>query len=357
MRVSFLSTLLIIGLLSACKNTPAETTNTVNQTIDSKLNSRNLIPTKQGLDIKVHDENTKVEQNSTIPNTSEAKGENIELIEKEAKKDVPVVSSKKEKVEKKSTQKLSSVTKLEEAIKEVEIKVKEEEKAEEEPPAIVKEAKKVEAFSHEVWDELLEANVSSTGKVNYQGIKKSETKLDAYIKMLSANTPQSGWDREKEMSFWINAYNAGTVKMILNNYPLKSIMDLHGGKPWDVKWLELGEKKYSLNEIEHDILRPKFKDARIHFAVNCAAKSCPALLNKAWTPDNLESNFEKQTKAYINNSAFNTISENSIQISKIFDWYASDFGDIITFFNKYSNVKISPSAKVSYKEYDWRLNN
>ena len=88
---------------------------------------------------------------------------------------------------------------------------------------------------------------------------------------------------QKKMAYWINVYNAFTIKMIVDNYPVSSITKLHGGKPWDVKWIELGEKKYSLNEIEHNILRPQFKDARIHFAVNCAAQSCPPILNKAWT--------------------------------------------------------------------------
>ena len=145
-------------------------------------------------------------------------------------------------------------------------------------------------------------------------------------------------------------------KLILDNYPTSSITKLKGGKPWDVKWIKLGSKTYSLNNIENDIIRPEFKEARIHFAVNCAAASCPPLLNQAWTPSNLEANFEKQAKAFVNNSAYNKISASKVQVSKIFEWYAGDFGDLIAYLNKYSTTKINKSAKVSYLEYDWALN-
>ena len=158
------------------------------------------------------------------------------------------------------------------------------------------------------------------------------------------------------MAFWINAYNAFTVKLIVDNYPVASITKLDGGKPWDRKWIKIGDKTYSLNNIENDILRPQFKDARIHFAVNCAAQSCPPLLNKAWTADNLESNFEKQAKAFVNNPKFNTISAKNVKVSKIFDWYKADFGNLIDFLNKYASTNINGNAKVEYVEYDWALN-
>ncbi len=158
------------------------------------------------------------------------------------------------------------------------------------------------------------------------------------------------------MAFWINAYNAFTVKLIVDNYPISSIMKLDNGKVWDRKWINIGGKTYSLNNIENDILRPQFKDPRIHFAVNCAAKSCPPLLNRAWTAANLESNFEKQARAFINNPEFNKISAKEVEVSKIFDWYASDFGNLIDYLNKYSSTKINANAKVKFREYDWALN-
>ena len=212
-------------------------------------------------------------------------------------------------------------------------------------------------LSHQVWDELLRKYVNASGKVNYGGFKNDKAKLQTYLNLLKNNPPQSNWPRNKAMAFWINAYNAFTIKLIVDNYPVSSITKLDGGKPWDRKWIKIGEKTYSLNNIENDILRPKYKDARIHFAVNCAAKSCPPILNRAWTADNLNRNFEKQAKAFINDQNFNKIAVKKIQISKIFEWYASDFGNLIDYLNKYSNTKINSNARVEYLEYNWDLNN
>ena len=115
-------------------------------------------------------------------------------------------------------------------------------------------------------------------------------------------------------------------------------------------------KKYSLNNIENDIIRPQFKDARIHFAVNCAAKSCPPILNAAFFGKSLDTQLEAVTKKFINNSKFQTIAALKLTLSKIFDWYAVDFGDINTFVNKYSTVKVNKNTVVIFKEYDWTLN-
>ena len=130
--------------------------------------------------------------------------------------------------------------------------------------------------------------VDYSGNVNYKQFKQNEEKLDEYLNSLASAIPNADWSREASMAYWINAYNAFTIKRILNDYPLKSIQDLDGGDPWKVKWIELDGKSFSLNNIEHDILRPNYGDARIHFAVNCAAASCPPLPNRAFTADNLD---------------------------------------------------------------------
>ncbi|MFT6708403.1 MAG: hypothetical protein ACJATF_003264, partial [Flavobacteriales bacterium] len=209
---------------------------------------------------------------------------------------------------------------------------------------------------HSPFDALLRKYVSNSGKVNYKGIKADQSKLDAYLKTLAEKTIQSDWTKAEKMAYWINAYNAFTIKLIVDNYPVKSITDLEGGKPWDRKWIKLGTKTYSLNNIENDILRPKYKEAAIHFAVNCAAKSCPPLLNRAWTKSNLKSNFKKQATAFINNPNYNKISGGKIEVSKIFDWYKVDFGNLIDYLNKYAATKIDAGAEIGYMEYDWRLN-
>ena len=133
-------------------------------------------------------------------------------------------------------------------------------------------------------------------------------------------------------------------------------MDLDGGKTWDVKWIDIGDKKYSLNQIEHEIIRPQFNDARIHFAVNCAAKSCPPLYNRAYTETNVNDYLEKRTKLFINDRNFNQIVPMGAKVSKIFEWYKEDFGDLRDYINKYSKTKLNRAAQIDFKEYDWSLN-
>jgi hypothetical protein len=203
---------------------------------------------------------------------------------------------------------------------------------------------------------LLKKHVSKVGRVNYKGLKADKFKLDDYCNLLAANPVEKKWTKDKKLAYWINAYNAFTLKLIVDNYPVKSITDLHGGKPWDEKWIKIGVTKYSLNQIENEIIRPQFKDARIHFAVNCAAKSCPILMNGAFFENNLNAQLERQTIAFINNSTANTLSVDKIQVSKIFEWYAVDFGNLKTFINKYSSTKVNADATITYKEYNWKLN-
>ena len=229
----------------------------------------------------------------------------------------------------------------------------------EEPKAVEDKVKEVPVESpmvdHSSWNTLLSKYVSPSGKVNYKGFKSDLAALNSYIQQLESISVK-GLSRNEQLAFWINAYNAYTIKKIVDNYPVSSITKLDGGKPWDVKWIKLDGRTLSLNNIENDIIRPKFNEPRIHFAVNCAAKSCPPLLNKAWTSSNLEKYFEIQTKAFINSSRYNSISSTKVEVSKIFEWYASDFGDLITYLNKYSSSKINTNATIIYKEYDWALN-
>ncbi|MBK6994734.1 MAG: DUF547 domain-containing protein [Lewinellaceae bacterium] len=170
------------------------------------------------------------------------------------------------------------------------------------------------------------------------------------------NPVEESWTKEEKMAYWINAYNAFTLKLIVDNYPTKSILNFDGGKTWDVRRIKIGDKKYSLNNIENDILRPQFKDPRIHFAINCAAKSCPPLWNHAYTAENLDVALENRTRDFVNNSNYNTLSASRAQVSKIFDWYGADFGDLKKFLNQYSETKLNTSTAVVFKEYNWDLN-
>lgn len=213
------------------------------------------------------------------------------------------------------------------------------------------------AIDHSAFNALLSAHVSNAGLVDYAAIKSKVATLDNYLGYLSQNVPSSSASKNERLAFWINAYNANTIKLIVDNYPVASIMDLYGGKAFDQKWIKMGGETLSLNDIENNKIRAKFNEPRIHFAVNCAAMSCPPILNKAWTAANVQSNLDARATAFINNSVYNKISAGSVQISKIFEWYAKDFPtDIVSYLNKYSKTTINNSAKVGYIEYDWALN-
>ena len=145
-------------------------------------------------------------------------------------------------------------------------------------------------FDHSSWDKLLQKHVTDAGKVDYKGLMADRAELNDYLKKLADNSPTAEWGKAATMTYWINAYNAFTVELILRNAPLKSITEINNGKAWDLEFIEIGGKKYSLNNIEHDILRKRYKDARIHFAVNCASISCPKLNNSAFFEVDLKNN-------------------------------------------------------------------
>ncbi len=211
-------------------------------------------------------------------------------------------------------------------------------------------------LNHGAWTILLNKHVSKDGTVNYKGFKQDAVAFRKYLNQLRDNIPTSDWNKKDELAYWMNAYNAFTVKLIIDNYPIKSIKDIKD--PWDLRFFRLGKKWYTLNDIEHRILR-KMGDPRIHFGINCASFSCPPLLNKAFTPQNVDQELEKLATTFINDPKRNTITTNKIQLSKIFSWFAKDFkkqGTLIDFLNKYSKVTINNAAKKSFKNYDWTLN-
>ncbi|MCF7561223.1 DUF547 domain-containing protein [Sabulilitoribacter multivorans] len=213
-----------------------------------------------------------------------------------------------------------------------------------------------EAFNHVLWNDLLKKHVSEHGNVNYKAFKTDINALKKYITSLGDNMPNDSWIVTDEIAYWINAYNAMTIDLILRHYPIKSIKDIKN--PWEQRYWKLGDKWYNLDEIEHQILR-KMNEPRIHFAIVCASYSCPKLSNEAYTSENLEEQLTEATRDFLHDSQRNTISENHIEISKIFQWFAKDFkqnGSLIDFLNQYSDTQISEQAKIRYKDYNWALN-
>jgi hypothetical protein len=204
------------------------------------------------------------------------------------------------------------------------------------------------------------------GLVDYQGIIADSMRFHRYLNTLRNHHPNlQNWSREERLAYWINAYNAFTVKLIIDNYPTESIKDIKSGIPFingvfDIEFIEIEGQKYSLNNIEHGIIRTKFKEPRIHFAVNCAAQSCPKLADFAYRAEVLDQQLEQVTREFVNGDK-NILSPNRVQLSKILSWYWMDFKkqykSRIEFLNKYSEaVQINADAEVVFRDYNWSLN-
>lgn len=218
--------------------------------------------------------------------------------------------------------------------------------------------------THEMWTQLVQEHVDSTGWVSYQGFVQDSVRLNAYLAQLSKCGPSESWTDNQKLCYWINAYNAFTVKLIVDHYPVSSIKDIKRGIPfvnsvWEMNFFEIEGQKMNLSVIEHKILRKEFNEPRIHFAIVCASKSCPRLLNMAYEPEKLEEQLSIQTRNFVNDNSKNEIEVEEIRISSIFKWFKNDFiqkGTIQEFIIPYSNRDFDSSAKVKYLDYDWSLN-
>ena len=204
------------------------------------------------------------------------------------------------------------------------------------------------------------------GVVNYQGFKNEESVLDKYLKVLEEVNSKT-LSRKEQFAFYINAYNSWTIKLILSGYPgVKSIKELGSlfKSPWKKKICRIDGKIMTLDDIEHSILRPRFKDPRVHFAINCAAKSCPPLRSEPYRVGELNKQLDEMAKAFINDNGRNRFEDHTLYVSSIFKWFREDFNkDIISFFVKYANGDLKGQLeakrgkiKVKYLDYDWSLN-
>lgn len=217
---------------------------------------------------------------------------------------------------------------------------------------------------HGAWDKLLQAHVSPDGRVDYRGFIADSLAFNSYLEVLSSNHPNDEWTSDERKAYWINAYNAFTVQLIIRNHPVRSIKELGGAiykvnTPWDKRFIVIEGKDYDLNNIEHDILRKAWKDPRIHFAINCASVSCPKLRNRAYTADGLDAQLDEAARAFINNPNKNQLNGNSAALSRIFKWFGGDFkkgGSIIGFINRYAEAPLDTDADISFLDYDWNLN-
>lgn len=221
-------------------------------------------------------------------------------------------------------------------------------------PNVAPVAATAAAPDHQTWNQLLQRYVSANGRVNYEGFLKDRDQLHRYLDELAAGIPDDNWSQAEALSYWINAYNAFTVELILQHWPVSSIREID--EPWKQKFIRLAGKDYALDQIEHEIIRPTFRDPRVHFALVCAAVSCPPLANQAYTAPRLEQMLDQRTRAFINDEQFNVTQEEVVRVSPLFDWYADDFGDVKEFLNRYLPTDIPARKELHFLDYDWALN-
>lgn len=229
---------------------------------------------------------------------------------------------------------------------------------------VSKKVSDAKPITHELWTELLHKHVDDDGWVDYPGFVKDTVKLNQYLAKLSnAHPNDTFWSEDEQLAYWINAYNAFTIKLVVDHYPVASIKDIRNGIPfvntvWDIKFIDIEGHQYDLNNIEHGIVRKQFDEPRIHFALNCASVSCPKLLNRAYTAGQLENQLAEAAKGFLADPLRN--SPEDFQFSSIFSWFRGDFksksGTVVKFINEYLANPIPVDARISYLDYDWRLN-
>jgi hypothetical protein len=218
---------------------------------------------------------------------------------------------------------------------------------------------------HSLWGDLLTKH-NHAGSVDYNGMQADEAQLDAYLALLEKTNPAS-LERSEALAYYINLYNAWTVKLILSKYPnLKSIKDIGSllKSPWKIELIPLNGKKVTLDHIEHDIIRPQFKDPRIHFAINCAALSCPPLRQTPFEGSTLDQQLDQATTQFINDPKSNYLKGKTLYLSRIFKWFNEDFNDGVgPFVRRYAQGDLKTALEtlpggpsIKYLKYDWSLN-
>ena len=227
-------------------------------------------------------------------------------------------------------------------------------------------------IDHSAWTQLLRRFVvPSNDGVNrfaYAKFRKPHRfQLDEYIRRLS-NIPISEYNREQQRAYWINLYNALTIAVIDRNFPVQSIRDIASGfisrGPWDLELIEIEGEALTLNDIEHRILRPIWKDARIHYAVNCASIGCPNLQDQAFTADNTESLLQQAAIEFINHPRGAKVVDDELQVSSIYIWFIEDFGgddqSVIAHLKRYAKGDLLSALnqvdEIDNHRYDWSIN-
>ena len=225
---------------------------------------------------------------------------------------------------------------------------------------------------HAIWDQIVKRYVFNSAdginRVNYENLKKTGSKsLKAYLKIL-ARTPVSKYNRDEQFAYWVNLYNALTLKVIVDAYPVTSIKSIGGvfgfGGPWKAKRFTVEGQEISLDDIEHNILRANWREPRIHYAVNCASIGCPNLQREAFTRENTQRLLNKGAVEYINSTRGADVRNGRLQVSSIYVWFKADFGGsdqgVVQHMRTYAQPQLqqalSQVSSISSNDYDWNLN-
>lgn len=225
------------------------------------------------------------------------------------------------------------------------------------------------AFDHEhsLLTKVLKQHTKKVGSqvsINYTAIKKHPEELQSYLEGLRSVSKEEfkKFTKDQQLAFWINAYNGFTIELIIRKYPVKSIKDIGSffSSAWSIKFITLFGKEMSLDDIEHKNIRKKFKEPRIHFAVNCASFSCPSLYQEAFTANQIDAQLNDAAQNFILNTKKNYYNkkEKTLYLSKIFKWYGADFNanykGHLNYIRKF--IKAPENAAVEWIDYDWSLN-
>lgn len=221
-------------------------------------------------------------------------------------------------------------------------------------------------FSHDLLDQVYKEHVEN-GKVHYTNLKANPEKLEDYLDVLAVANPEE-MSFAEQLAFWINAYNALVIKGVIDHYPTKNVrrVKLFGGFFSRLKFNVAGEM-YTLNQIEHDIIRTEFVDARVHFALVCASKSCPLLAESVFLPETIEEQLDDVTLKFIADPEKVRLDRNEsiVYLSKIFKWYETDFTEgydgVADFLADYlppedAEFVLKEDVTFQYLDYDWSLN-
>jgi len=201
--------------------------------------------------------------------------------------------------------------------------------------------------------------------VDYQGWCDHPADIIAlhnYIDQLAKQDPAT-WSHDDALAYWLNLYNAVTVRLILDHYPLDSIKDIGGllkKSPWKRHLVTVAGRELTLNDIENDIVRPTFHDPRVHFALNCASMGCPPLASEAFVAARLGVQLDANAQLAMNAERWVRVDGDNVYLTKIFDWYGQDFGPdqsgVLRFIERYRDTPLPASPQIHFVSYDWTLN-